>query len=216
MIERLETIQANKKQFANGSELFNACKTDSTLRHEIEVLAKYYLNRKVSGCQNCYMDAYVELINYNLEKAMSKDTCKFKLRAGALLHDVVNFDNDLLCSNANITNELALYHLKTNKNAKKYFQTLPEDVDDLIEAFKLLGEELELSDAEKEALAAAALEQEKAEKELVAEIVTMLKEGSTKTAIRKKYEKQNVGTKQITQRLMTDLLKLADSEVTPE
>lgn len=216
MIERLTLLQANKGQFANGGELSKACKTDSALRHEIEVLAKHYLSKSVSGCSNCYFDAYFELINLKLETAMSKDTCKFKLKTGALLQDVVNYDNDLLCSNANITDELALYHLKTNKNAKKYFQTLPEDVDDLIEAFVLPGEEPELSDEEKAAIEAAALEQENAEKELVTEIVTMLKAGSTKTAIREKFEKTTVGTKKITQRLMTDFLKVADSEVNPE
>lgn len=137
MLNRLQKLQANRSQLASGGELTKACKTDSVLRHEIEVLAKHYLSKSVSGCSNCYFDAYFELINLNLEKAMSKDTCNFKLRAGALLHDVVNFDNDLLCSNANLTNDLALYHLKTNPNAKKFFEKLPDDVDKLVEAYSI-------------------------------------------------------------------------------
>lgn len=201
MIERLKILQANKKQFANGSELFNACKTDSTLRNEIEVLAKHYLSKSVSGCSNCYSDAYFELINLKIEKAMAKDTCNFKLRTGALLHDAVNFDNDLLCSNANISDELALYHLKTNPNCRKFFEKVPENVDELIEAYKLPGEEPELTDAEKE---------------LVKELVIELKAGATKTALREKYEKTTVGTKKITQKVMTEFLKLAESEVNPE
>lgn len=213
MIERLKIIQANKGQFASGGELSKACKTESGLRHEIEVLAKHYLNKTVSGCSNCYFDAYFELINLKFETAMAKDTCKFKLKAGALLHDVVNYDNSLLCSNANITDELALYHLKTNPKSIRLFEKTPDDVEKLIEDYRLPGEEPELSDEERAALEAATLEQEKAEKELIAEIATMLKAGTTKTAIREEFEKNNVGTKKITQRLMTDFLKLADAEI---
>jgi hypothetical protein len=214
MIERLTLLQANKGQFAKGGELSKACKTDAALRHEIEVLAKHYLSKSVSGCSNCYFDAYFELINLKLETAMSKDTCKFKLKAGALLQDVVNYDNGLLCSNANITDDLALYHLKTNKNAAKYFQELPENVDELIETYQLPGEVVELSDEEK-AAEAAKIEAEQAaqkaaEEKLIAEVVELLKAGTTKTAIREKFEKTNVGTKKITQRFMTELIKLAE------
>ena len=60
----------------------------------------------------------------------------FWLLAGALLQDVVNWDNDLLCSNANITDDLALYHLKTNPNCREMFQELPENVDELVEAYQ--------------------------------------------------------------------------------
>ena len=61
----------------------------------------------------------------------------FWLLAGALLQDVVNWDNDLLCSNANISDDLALYHLKTNPNCREMFQELPENVDELVEAYQL-------------------------------------------------------------------------------
>ena len=67
-------------------------------------------------------------------KIMKKD-CKFWLLAGALLQDNVNFDNDLLCSNHNITDDLALYHLKNNPSCRSLFQVLPENVDKLIKNY---------------------------------------------------------------------------------
>jgi hypothetical protein len=67
---------------------------------------------------------------------MSKKSL-FWLLAGALLQDTVNYDNDLLCSNANITDDLALYHLKTNPKCRRLFQEVPENVDELIEGFQL-------------------------------------------------------------------------------
>lgn len=62
---------------------------------------------------------------------------RYWLLAGALLQDVVNGDENFLCSNANITDKLALYHLKTNPECRELFQVLPENVNEEIEAFQL-------------------------------------------------------------------------------
>ena len=70
-----------------------------------------------------------------------KKVLKFWLLAGALLQDCINQDIDLCCSNANITDDLALYHLKTNPNCRDQFQELPENVDELIEAYVIPGTE---------------------------------------------------------------------------
>ncbi|MEI7503709.1 MAG: hypothetical protein WCJ61_10535 [Paludibacter sp.] len=78
-----------------------------------------------------------------------KKLCQFLLLAGALLQDIVNWDNDLLCSNANITDDLALYHLKTNPNCRELFQELPENVDELIEDFVLPGEKKSEDESQK-------------------------------------------------------------------
>ncbi|MEI8204602.1 MAG: hypothetical protein WCH34_16395 [Bacteroidota bacterium] len=78
-----------------------------------------------------------------------KKLCQFLLLAGALLQDIVNWDNDLLCSNANITDDLALYHLKTNPNCRELFQELPENVDELVEAFVLPGEKKSENESQK-------------------------------------------------------------------
>lgn len=143
MIERLITLQENRKQFANSDELFNCLKTDTALRNEIEALSKAFFRKTVSGCSNCYFDAYIQLISLKIEIAMEKIKCLFLLLAGALLQDSVNQNIDLACSNANITDDLALYHLKTNPNCRVLFQTVPDNLEELLAEYKLPGEEAE-------------------------------------------------------------------------
>lgn len=82
----------------------------------------------------------------------------FWLLAGALLQDSINQNIDICCSNANITDDLALYHLKTNPNCRDQFQELPENVDELIEAYVIPGTE----DSNKEVTAEEQLKQEAA------------------------------------------------------
>lgn len=134
MIERLQILQANKGQFKNNNELSLKLKADAQFKQEITSLARIYLNRSISGCGNCYADAYFELIHLDIKKAMEKEACKFRLFAGALLRDR-NGDMSKLCSNHNITNELALYHLSTNPNCKSSFQEVPENLDELLQEF---------------------------------------------------------------------------------
>jgi hypothetical protein len=129
MINRLHLLKS--KKFDRASDLIDALKNDLTLRHEVEVLAKYFLGRSVSGCGNCYFDAYMELVN----KKEMKET-KFKVRAGAVLYDPVNKDAGKILTMANCTDELALYHLKHNPNSRKYFSVLPENLEELLENSK--------------------------------------------------------------------------------
>lgn len=136
MIERLKILKTSKGQFANNSELSERLKNDEALRKEVETLSRAFLNKTVSGCNNCYADAYYELINLDIQKAMDKEKCQFKLRAGALLRDI-NGDIGKNMTQANITDDLSLYHLKTNPNNKRLFHTLPESLDKLLEEFKL-------------------------------------------------------------------------------
>lgn len=209
MIQRLIKFQANKGQFANGSELFNACKSDKNLRSEIETLSKYFLNRSVSGCQNCYMDAYIELSNLNIQKVMEKQKCDFKLRAGALLRDVAGRDPKKNCTNANITNELALHHLKTNPGCRKYFEKVPEDLSERLKSY-LLPAEKEIKAKQKAAEEAEKLQAE-AEEKAVAEIAEMLKAGDTKTVIKDKFKEiEKVGEKNTTVKFISELIGRAE------
>lgn len=142
MLERLRILQECRVQFADGGKLYSELQTNAVLRNEIDYLSTQILKRNVSGCINCYFDAYMELVSIKITKEFMEKIkkCLFWLLAGALLQDTVNWDNDLLCSNANITDDLALYHLKTNPNCRELFQELPENVDELIENFTLPGE----------------------------------------------------------------------------
>lgn len=132
MIARLEKLQAEKKRFSSGGELSNHLKNNEALRRDIEALSRAFLNKSVSGCSNCYMDAYLELINLNIKKAMTKVNSKFKLRAGALLRSP---DGDISknVSQFNLTDDLAIDHLKANPNSIKYFDKYPtqEEIDEI-------------------------------------------------------------------------------------
>ena len=139
MIESLIILQETKGQFAGMSELSLALKSDLALRSRIETLSRIYLHRTVSGCNNCYCDAYLELIHLNIDKAMAQENSKFKLKAGALLRDVVNFDISKNATQHNLTDELALYHLKTHPEYADLFEKLPKSWQKMAEKF-VIGE----------------------------------------------------------------------------
>lgn len=137
MIGRLKHLQANKAKFGTGADLSLACKKDNDFRREIEELTEHFLHRNVSGCSNCYMDAYLELINLKIDLIMEVVTTDFKLSHGVLLRDVVNSDISKNMTVHNTTDELALYHLKTNPDCAELFAELPEDWQERVEAFDL-------------------------------------------------------------------------------
>lgn len=132
MIKRLKILKEKRGQFANGSELLAAIKNSQELREEIGALSLFFLGREVSGCNNCYMDAFFELLHLNEQQIMDKANTHFHLRAGVLLRDVVNFDATKNMTNANISDSLALYHLRTNPSCRELFDELPNNVDELI------------------------------------------------------------------------------------
>lgn len=137
MIERLRAIQALRPLFNDGRSLHERVQQDGELQREISELARHYLGREVRGCTNCYSDALFELLTLNIERAMQKEECKFKLRGGKLLLDAVNGDVSKAMTQANISDELALYHLKTNPYCEEYFEELPTDWKEQVEAFDI-------------------------------------------------------------------------------
>lgn len=62
------------------------------------------------------------------------DKRTYRLRSGAVIYDSVNQDAGKVLTNANCTDELAEYHLLTNKNCRKYFIDLREDIDDFLKS----------------------------------------------------------------------------------
>lgn len=130
-INRLRKLKEGRAMYPNGASLDLSLRNDKALRAEIEFLAFALLDRKVQGCLNCYTDAYFELINFDEKMAMEKTTCIFHLKHGVLLKDI-NGDKAKMMSNHNISNELALYHLQTNPNCKRFFDR-PSNIDAVIE-----------------------------------------------------------------------------------
>ena len=127
MIERLRKLQATKSIYASIDMLMKELATNLALKKEVKELSRFFLNRNVGGCNNCVCDAYIELVN--IKNITDMKTTEYRLRAGALLRDVVNSDASLTMSNFNLTEEGALYHLRTNPDCIKLFEKLPEDID---------------------------------------------------------------------------------------
>ena len=130
-------IQALRPLFNDGRSLHERVQQDGELQREISELARHYLGREVRGCSNCYSDALFELLTLNIERAMQKEECKFKLRGGKLLLDAVNGDVSKAMTQANISDELALYHLKTNPYCEEYFEELPANWKEMVENFDI-------------------------------------------------------------------------------
>ena len=96
------------------------------------------LYRKVSGasmnknCQECWVDAYAVVIKSDPAEAEKRAKRKFDLKAGALLIDRKTGDNSKMCSMHNITDELALYHLRINPGCIRFFSRYPENWQELV------------------------------------------------------------------------------------
>ncbi|MDR1335738.1 MAG: hypothetical protein LBK22_02785 [Tannerella sp.] len=215
MLERLRKLQETRGQYGNARQLTSVLASDYSLRREVEALSRYFLNRPVSGCGNCHADACTELltlpIEIAIEIAMKKQESRFELIRGKLLRDARNLDVSLNMTQANITDKLALYHLKTNPGCKKFFIRLPEDWEALVEAYIIPGDETGQPEDKPENPEDAAAQAE-AEAALVAEIAAALNAGVSKTKLREQFKTvEKVGERMLTGNLVNELIKRADA-----
>ena len=112
-------------------ELREKIKHEHAFRQELERLYVRATGLKLNkSCSDCWMDAYIVLMTIKQITTMQEKN--FELKAGALLIDVVNHDNAKLCTRHNLTDELALYHLKTNPACRKKFSKLPDNIEELL------------------------------------------------------------------------------------
>lgn len=136
-VERIEALKTRGAQYSNTRELLTLITTNYSFKQEIGVLYSEILNKRVNGCNNCYADAFFELINLLKKEGMeTKIEKKFVIMRGVLLHDKVNLDATKMLSYTNMTAELALYHLATNPDCIKYFSQLPDDWKTQVEEYK--------------------------------------------------------------------------------
>ena len=197
----MRAIQALRPLFNDGRSLHERVQQDGELQREISELARHYLGREVRGCTNCYSDALFELLTLNIERAMQKEECKFKLRGGKLLLDAVNGDVSKAMTQANISDELALYHLKTNPYCEEYFEELPTDWKEQVEAFDpdmmCKGKvNTEVFDPEKY-------------RAIIDEMTEDLKGGMSKNKLIEKFKGVDFGGKNLTNKEIRECLKEA-------
>jgi hypothetical protein len=205
MIERLMAIQALRPLFNDGRSLHERVQQDGELQREISELARHYLGREVRGCSNCYSDALFELLTLNIERAMQKEECKFKLRGGKLLLDAVNGDVSKAMTQANISDELALYHLKTNPYCEEYFEELPADWKEQVEAF-----DIDSMSKGKASVEAFDVEQYRA---IIDEMTEDLKGGMSKNKVTEKFKSFEVEGKNLTNKEVKECLKEASKSL---
>lgn len=205
MIERLRAIQALRPLFNDGRSLHERVQQDGELQREISELARHYLGREVRWCTNCYSDALFELLTLNIERAMQKEECKFKLRGGKLLLDAVNGDVSKAMTQANISDELALYHLKTNPYCEEYFEELPTDWKEQVEAFDIDKMSKGKSNSE-------VFDPERY-RAIIDEMTEDLKGGMSKNKLIEKFKGVDFGGKNLTNKEIRECLKEASKSL---
>ena len=125
----------NKYRGQTQAQVRKLASESSEFRVETEMLY-----RKVSGsslnknCSECWVDAYAVIIKADQAESEKRAKRKFDLKAGALLIDRKTGDNSKMCSMHNITDELALYHLRINPGCIRFFSRYPENWQELVSA----------------------------------------------------------------------------------
>lgn len=201
----MRAIQALRPLFNDGRSLHERVQQDGELQREISELARHYLGREVRGCSNCYSDALFELLTLNIERAMQKEECKFKLRGGKLLLDAVNGDVSKAMTQANISDELALYHLKTNPYCEEYFEELPTDWKEQVEAF-------DINTMSKGKVNTEVFDPEQY-REIIDEMTEDLKGGMSKNKLIEKFKGVDFGGKNLTNKEIRECLKEASKSL---
>lgn len=140
MLDRLAKLQAEYASLppAGRDAYLHKLDTDKAFQREVSALALHFLGKRVGGCGWCALSALVELLKLNqkkIEKMERKNTLGFRVLAGTFLHDPVNRDAGKILTPHTLSDDLALYHLAFNPNSRKYFTSLPDNVDELVAAY---------------------------------------------------------------------------------
>lgn len=87
-----------------------------------------------ANCNTCYIEAVMQLIKFTTTDMKG---CKYELKKGVVLQ--VFGDPTKAVTNANLTDELAEWHLKNNPSCRKFFVTIPNTP--RVEPEKVIGKE---------------------------------------------------------------------------
>jgi len=103
---------------------------DKTLIADIFKTYKQIFNKYwKESCASCYFDCYAYLYGLlkNDKDLVFIENKLYDIRPGALLMGFPKGGSEKNCTNNNITNELAEWHLKNNPGVEKYFTRMPAD-----------------------------------------------------------------------------------------
>lgn len=115
------------------AEVRNLLKEDPNFKAEIEELYEEVFHLKLQKtCSNCWEDAFIMLMTKKVEQMVELSERKFELKAGAVLYDLPSGDNSKMVSRHNLTDELAVYHLRKDPSRIKFFSAYPENWQEII------------------------------------------------------------------------------------
>lgn len=131
-------FKAKYKQMNMSSrEVRELISANSAFKREISHFYCDVLKRRMNlRCNDCYMDAYIEIMTTPTDKLIAMAEREFELRAGALLFDVVSGDRTKTATAQNLTDELAMYHLTTNPSYIRFFSKYPSDWEERVKLAK--------------------------------------------------------------------------------
>ncbi len=133
----MEALEQFRKSYGGltTSQVRTLIKEDAGFRNTLASLHRQCFHKHLNtGCSNCWLDAFVMLRRLTKQTFEDMKNRLFELKAGALLVDVINGDNAKMATHHNLTDELALYHLRTNPKSIRLFSKYPENWQELAEA----------------------------------------------------------------------------------
>lgn len=193
----LNKIEEMKVRFDESGELSSSDRSFIESNYE-RILSKRF-NR--SGCGECYKEAFAE-IYIHIKKNGIKNMGKFILKREVVLH--IAGDSQVY-TRANINDDVAAKYLKQFPNGIGHFESFPDDWDSIVSES---GSKTVLVDSE---------EQKEAEKQILSDIVKMLKEGTSKNKVKGYYKTvEKVGEKNLTGVMVGEFIKQADETIKSE
>jgi len=114
LMAQADEVKAFAREFVNGK--------GRTAERKRLIQAVYFQKtgeRLRVNCITCYIEAIFKIIHF-----MEKQPCKYRLKKGALLSGFG--DASKTCTNDNLTDELAEWHLQNTRGAASLFAVMPE------------------------------------------------------------------------------------------
>jgi hypothetical protein len=107
-MDLVHEVLAFSRDYVNGNQT-------SERKRKIAAVYKSLLGENLKiGCGTCYIEAI-----FKIKKKMESKPCSFRLKPGALLKTFG--DETKTCTNANLTDELAEFHLRNNPGCIRLF-----------------------------------------------------------------------------------------------
>ena len=122
------TLDQYKEQYKgmSAAEVRGLIARSADFRTETEKLYRSIYHKPLNkSCGDCWIDAYVLIMRGDPNKLKAMQQKRYNLRAGAVLVDPK--DPTKTATMNNITDELAIYHLRIHPTCKRLFSLLPEN-----------------------------------------------------------------------------------------